>query len=83
VVNILLANGSSFNNWRAGSTTLTPGQTFSTQWSNTFPATGSLVGENRFVLHVEDVTFAPYNQPPYAPSGDEARASCTVTAFAP
>jgi hypothetical protein len=37
------------------------------------------MGPNAFVLSVEDVTPAPFNQPPYAPSGDTAVAGCTVT----
>ena len=37
------------------------------------------MGPNEFALVVEDVTPAPFNQPPYAPSGDTATDACTVT----
>ncbi len=42
-----------------------------------------LTGDNRFVLIAEDVTPAPYNQPPYPPAGDSAADACTVTGTAP
>ena len=78
-----LANGQSFPAWRSGSTTLDSGSSFSTVWSQPFPAFGSLVGENTFRLIAEDVTPEPYNQPPYPPSGDKAGDRCTVTGAAP
>lgn len=33
-----------------------------------------MVDEDRFLLHVEDETFASFNQLPRAPSGDEDHA---------
>ncbi len=44
---------------------------------------GTLVGDNVFTLVGEDVTPAPYNQPPFLPSGDTASDNVTVTATAP
>ncbi len=82
-VNIQMAGGSSVMNWRSGSTTLSPGESYNAVWFTTFPAVGSIIGQNRFTLELEDVTVAPYNQPPYAPSGDRDTSVTTVTAFAP
>lgn len=39
-------------------------------WPLTLPAIFPVLGTNLFELTVEDVTPVPYNQPPYAPSGD-------------
>ncbi len=47
------------------------------------PALGSVIGVNLFELVGEDVTPAPFNQPPYPPAGDTATASCMVTGVAP
>ena len=41
------------------------------------------MGDNVFTLVAEDVTPAPYNQPPYAASGDTDSGACTVTGLAP
>jgi len=82
-IDVTLANGSSYSNWRGGYTTLTPGEVFSIDWNQSFPAVGGLVGGNTFTLQAEDVTPAPYNQPPYAPSGDTAANDCLVIAIAP
>jgi hypothetical protein len=82
-LNLVLANGTGYNNWRAGSTVLNPGELFATGWNQLFPALAALAGDNVFTLMVEDVTPAPYNQPPYLPSGDTATGSCTVTGVAP
>ena len=35
-------------------------------------------GQNQFTLIAEDVTVAPYNQPPYPPAGSTDTASCMV-----
>ncbi len=77
-INVILAGGASYQNWRAGYTNLGPNETFVTAWMQTLPALESLVGANVFELHVEDVTPTPYNQPPYPPSGDIDTATCTV-----
>ena len=47
------------------------------------PALGSLVGDNIFTLRAEDVTPAPFNQPPYPAAGDTATAGCVVIGVAP
>ena len=78
-----LAGGAVYNNWRAGYTNLGPGETYSTSWQQNLPAYPTLVGSNIFTLTVEDVTPAPYNQPPYMPSGDTDGGSCTVVGISP
>jgi hypothetical protein len=78
-----LAGGAVYNNWRAGYTNLGPGETYSTSWQQNLPANPTLVGPNIFTLTVEDVTPAPYNQPPYMPSGDTDGDSCAVVGISP
>ncbi len=78
-INLTLAGGATYQSWRAGYTNLGPNEMFVTTWMQTLPALGSLVGGNVFVLHAEDVTPPPFNQPPFPPSGDIDTASCTVT----
>jgi len=82
-INVELANGQSFSNWRSGYTNIGPDETYATSWMQTIPALVKLVGDNRFTLEARDVTPAPYNQPPYTPSGDTARNGCTVTGSTP
>ncbi len=79
-IDLFLAGGQHFSNWRAGYLNLQPEETWSTSWVQVFPAVGTLVGETVFALHCADVTASPYNQPPYPPSGDTDSAHCTVTA---
>jgi hypothetical protein len=82
-IDVTIANGASYTSWRAGWTNLSPAEVFSTVWNQPLPALGSLVGANVFTLAAEDVTPAPYNQPPFAASGDTDTGSCTITAAAP
>jgi len=82
-ISISLANGTSYSSWRSGYSNVASGNSFSTAWSTTIPALGSVIGTNLFTLAVEDVTPAPYNQPPYPPSGDTDISECTVTGVAP
>lgn len=83
VINVALANGSTVNNWRAGYTNIAAGDTYSANWANTIPATGSVIGINTFTLLAEDVTPSPYNQPPYPAAGDTDSDACTVEGIAP
>lgn len=78
-----LAGGQHFGSWRAGYTNLAPEASFVASWNQSIPALGSLIGVNTFTLMAQDVTAAPYNQPPYAPAGDTDEAACTVTATTP
>ncbi len=82
-VDVVTAGGTPYTNWRAGWTNLSGGEVFSTVWNQNIPALGSLLGDNVFTFHGFDVTPAPFNQPPYAPSGDTDSESATVTATAP
>gem|GEM_PF-1331804 len=80
---ITLASGMQINNFRAGFTNLSGYGVYATDWVQNLPALGTLVGSNEFRLEGMDVTPAPYNQPPYAPSGDTDTASRTVVGIAP
>jgi len=82
-IDVVIANGTPYGNWRAGWTNLSPAEVFTSMWNQNFPALGTLVGSNVFTLLAEDVTPAPYNQPPFSPSGDTDAASVTITATAP
>jgi hypothetical protein len=77
-----LAGGQHLSRWREGWSDLLPGEPFVRHWIQDFPALGSLAGDNVFTLSAEDVTPAPFNQPPYPPSGAVASDVCTVTGFA-
>jgi hypothetical protein len=82
-VDVTLANGEHYSNYRAGYTNVAASDSYVTSWNTTIPALGSLIGDNVFTLVAEDVTSAPYNQPPYVPAGDTDTASCIVTGIAP
>ncbi len=82
-IDVVIAGGELFTNWRAGWTNLSPGETYNNGWQQNLPGLGSLVGQNQFTLVAVDVTPTPYNQPPYSPAGDVASDLCTVTASAP
>jgi len=82
-IGVTLGSGGQIAGWRAGFTNISPEDSYLTTWNQNFPALGTLVGVNRFNLTAADVTPAPYNQPPYPPSGDTATDSCTVTASSP
>ncbi len=82
-LNVVLGNGSSIPSWRAGFTNVAAGDSFGTNWTTTIPAIGTVLGTNSFTLVAEDVTPAPFNQPPYPASGDTESDTCTVTATMP
>jgi hypothetical protein len=82
-INVRTANGTSYSNWRSGWTNLAPGAAYAQQWNQTIPALGAVIGPNSFILLSRDVTPAPYNQPPYPPSGDTCNVTNTVVASAP
>ncbi len=82
-IDVELAGGQSLPNWRTGFLSVPPGDSFTTSWPRNIPALGSVIGRNEFTLVAEDVTPAPFNQPPYPPSGDTDTDSCTVTGIAP
>ncbi len=82
-IDVTLANSTFYANWRAGFTNVVSGGSYVISWNQNIPSSGSLVGDNVFTLVAEDVTPAPYNQPPYPASGDIDTVSCTVTGIAP
>jgi len=78
-LDIVLGNGTAFPNWRAGHLVLGPGESHTISWNQLIPEILPAYGDNRFTLMAEDVTPAPWNQPPYPPSGSTDWARCTVT----
>jgi len=80
---VTIGSGTAYNPWRAGFTNLAPGSTYYTQFPVNFPGLPSVLGDNTFVLSTMDVTPAPYNQPPYPPSGDSCTKTNVVDANAP
>lgn len=82
-LDVLLGDGTTYPNWRAGYLVLEPDESFSFSWSLQIPGVPAVVGNNTFTLVAADVTPAPYNQPPYSPSGSTDWSRCTVTGVAP
>ena len=82
-IDVVIANGTPYGNWRAGWTNLSPSEIFTQFWNQNFPGLATLAGDNVFTLTGVDVTPAPYNQPPFSASGDSATDAVTVTGVAP
>jgi len=82
-IDVQAASGAQIHNWRAGYTDVAAGASYVITWSTTIPYRPAVIGENIFTLVTEDVTPAPYNQPPYPAAGDTASDQCVVTAAAP
>jgi hypothetical protein len=80
-INVVLANGTSISNWRGGYTNIAGGDSYNATWTQNLPAVGALHGISRFLLLAEDITPAPYNQPPYPPAGDTSWAECTIVGY--
>jgi hypothetical protein len=80
---VTLGNGSYFNPFRAGFTNIQASSSYITQFPVNIPALASVIGENTFVLTAEDVTPAPYNEPPYPPSGWTCTSTNVVVANTP
>lgn len=78
-----LGGGLFFSYWRAGYTVIAGNSSYEASWVVNTPAYPTVLGNNLFTLYVEDVTPAPYNQPPWSGSGDTGADSCEVTAIAP
>ncbi len=79
----MLANGNFLYNHRAGYTNVGPYDRFEASVNMNLPAFSSLHGENTFTLHTEDVTPAPYNQPPFLPAGAHDSSSVTIDVVVP
>ena len=82
-IDLALAGGELYSNWKAGHTVLAAAETMDIIWNQVIPALQPVLGDNLFTLVAEDVTPAPYNQPPYPPSGDTATDGAMVTGFVP
>jgi len=82
-INAHLANGLFYPGWRAGYTNIDSSTSFVSTFTIDLPNLASVIGDNVFTLAAEDVTPAPYNQPPYMPAGDTDSGSCLVTGLAP
>lgn len=82
-IDAALANGQNFSNWRRGWQNVPADTMHTTTWWQTMPLLGALVGNNRFLLTVADITPPPFNQPPYPPAGDMLTTACTVRGDAP
>jgi len=80
-IDVTIGNGQFFSSWRKGWDNYAPAVQRLFSWEQTVPNLPILVGNNAFVLNVEDVTPAPYNQPPYPMSGDTDTDSCTLLAM--
>ncbi len=78
-----LAQGGYFTNWRRGYTSTSPFEIVSILWTQYIPALPAVIGGSTFSLHGTDTTPAPYNQPPYPAAGGTASDQCTVTGVAP
>lgn len=83
VIDVQVANGTWYPNWRTGYTNITAGNAYTVNFPVNFPNYATLVGDNTFTLTVADVTPSPYNQSPYAPAGDTDIAEAIVTCTAP
>ncbi len=82
-LDVVLAGGAEYPNWRAGYTNVAAGSSLISSWNQNIPSLGAVIGNNVFTVVAQDVTPAPYNQPPYPPAGDTATAGCTVTGVSP
>ncbi len=82
-VNVQLSSGTYISRWRAGYTNIQPEDTYSSSWVQNLPALATLVGINTFTLAAEDVTPAPFNQPPYPAAGDTCTSTQRVEAYVP
>ena len=82
-INVTLAGGQYYSNWRRGWQNVMAGQSYRRQWWQEIPGWSSLEGGNFFELVIADVTPPPYNLPPYPPAGDIDTDSCMVTGVAP
>jgi hypothetical protein len=82
-INVRTADNTQIHNWRSGYLNILPAESKTFQWTQHFPAINMLNGDNRYTLLAEDVTPAPYNQPPYPPSGATDNTHCVVTGIAP
>jgi hypothetical protein len=82
-IDVALAGGGNISNWRSGYANVGPGGSFTASWGQSLPNLDQLAGESLFTLSVEDVTYAPFNQPPYPPAGDTDTEICAILGVVP
>lgn len=82
-VDVDLASGTHISNWKRGYQNISPQTVAITQWNQTLPALGFVIGDNIFTFKSRDVTPPPYNQPPHTPSGSTSSDVCMLTGIAP
>ncbi len=78
-VDVIVASGARLNNVRVGYANVMAGEVVRLVYPQKFLERPYLVGDNTFILTGEDVTNAPYNQPPYYPAGDKDMDTSVVT----
>lgn len=78
-VDVSTADGACYPAWRAGWSDVDPGKEAAWSWYLDLPASPAQAGTSTFSLTAEDVTPAPFNQPPSPPAGHRAGDVCTVT----
>lgn len=77
-IDLTLGNGQFLPNFRAGYTNVHYGNPRVVIWWLNLPAIYPMLGTNLFEFVGQDVTPAPWNQPPYAPSGDTDTDFCEI-----
>jgi len=82
-INVALASGATVSNWRSGYTNISAGDSYTASWTQSIPAIGSVIGTNLFTIEAEDISPAPYNQPPHPMSGDTDSDVCSVVGIVP
>ena len=82
-IDLYLADGTVVSDFRSGFSQIPAASLSIFSWSQHIPYRGKVVGMNTFMLMVTDVTAAPFNQPPYPPSGDSSTDICLVSGIAP
>lgn len=68
-LSLRLPDGSVFENFRFTSFVFEEGEMQWNRWNQHFPPLPQLAGTTTYILRAVDVTPAPWNQPPYPPSG--------------
>lgn len=78
-IDVLTASGLYKYGIRSGIVALDSGETVRFTYPQYFPETLALNGNNMFFFTAQDITDAPYNQPPYYPDGDKDMDTAVVT----
>ncbi len=82
-IDVETADARIITGWRSGYSNIEANGQHTAFWNQFLPGIQSLAGDNVFRVVAEDVTPAPYNQPPYPASGDTAGAGCLISGTIP